>query len=128
MSVGYVYIMSNPAMPGIIKIGRTSVHPTQRASQLFQTGVPLPFNVEEWVFCPDAFMLEAALHMAFEERRVAENREFFRVSVAEAYDAMKDMHLDHLWNEFERYFAGISPEEIRERAEIRKAVHEPQGD
>jgi hypothetical protein len=45
---GWIYIMSNPAMPGIFKIGRSAKEPISgRAAELSEaTGVPLPFNVE----------------------------------------------------------------------------------
>ena len=44
--VGYVYIMTNPAMPGLVKIGSTTLLPDERARQLSSsTGVPRPFQV-----------------------------------------------------------------------------------
>ena len=46
--IGEVYVLSNPAMPGICKIGFTTRDPRVRAEELFQnsTGVPTPFHVE----------------------------------------------------------------------------------
>lgn len=43
---GYVYIISNQAMPGIFKIGFTLKDPELRAKELDSTGVPYPFIVE----------------------------------------------------------------------------------
>ena len=41
----YVYVLTNPAMPGLVKIGRTdSSDPTTRVTQLYPTGVPVPFE------------------------------------------------------------------------------------
>ena len=38
--------MSNPAMPGLLKVGFTTDTPDVRARELYTTGVPLPFKVE----------------------------------------------------------------------------------
>ena len=40
-----VYAARNPAMPGLIKIGRTDQEADARLSQLYTTGVPVPFQV-----------------------------------------------------------------------------------
>jgi hypothetical protein len=40
-----VYILTNEAMPGLVKIGRTSVDLAGRIKALYQTGVPLPFEL-----------------------------------------------------------------------------------
>lgn len=40
-----VYVLTNPAMPGIVKIGKTNREdPQVRMSELYTTGVPLPFE------------------------------------------------------------------------------------
>ena len=40
---GIVYILSNPAMPGLVKIGKTN-NLQNRLNSLFSTGVPIPFR------------------------------------------------------------------------------------
>lgn len=80
--LGIVYVLSNPAMPGIVKIGRSDQKDLkQRLRSLFNTSVPLPFKVEFacYVEKADTKNLEAALHSAFADKRVHEKREFFRV-------------------------------------------------
>ena len=38
-----VYALNNPAMPGIVKIGKTDRdNPMVRMNELYSTGVPLP--------------------------------------------------------------------------------------
>jgi len=44
MKQGYVYILTNPSMPGLVKIGRSKNGGRKRASDLYQTGVPTPFR------------------------------------------------------------------------------------
>lgn len=61
MSKGYVYVLSNPCMPGIVKIGKTTRSVEDRANELYQTGVPEPFKVEEFFHSPDCHELEASL-------------------------------------------------------------------
>lgn len=84
MSKGYVYILSNEHMPGLVKIGRTTRLAQQRADELYQTGVPGPFRVEYDVFSPNCEELEAFVHSALTENRVSMVREFFAVSRQEA--------------------------------------------
>jgi hypothetical protein len=43
--VDIVYILTNEAMPGLIKIGCTNVELASRIKQLYTTGVPLPFEL-----------------------------------------------------------------------------------
>ena len=46
---GYVYILSNSGMPGLLKIGRTTRSVGDRVAELNSaTGVPAPFAVEAW--------------------------------------------------------------------------------
>lgn len=79
MSKGYVYILKNASMPGLLKIGKTTRSVQQRASELWQTGVPTPFEVVEEAFSPDCSELERIMHDAFAGQRVSASREFFAV-------------------------------------------------
>ena len=42
---GFVYILTNECMPGLVKIGSTQQDPVERARTLSNTSVPFPFNV-----------------------------------------------------------------------------------
>lgn len=44
--VGFVYVLSNGATPGIVKVGMTTKLVEDHAKQLQKTGVPLPFDAE----------------------------------------------------------------------------------
>jgi hypothetical protein len=84
---GYVYVMINPAFPGLVKIGRTINAPNERAMALSTTGVPDKFAEAHSVLAKDCIVLEAKLHEYFADRRYADNREFFKISVEEAIKA-----------------------------------------
>ena len=75
----FVYVLSNPSMPGIYKIGRTE-NLEARLSSLFSTGVPTPFVVEFCAKVKDHAAVESALHVAFSPERIHLRREFFRTT------------------------------------------------
>lgn len=77
---GYVYFLSNPAMPGLLKIGQTMDTPELRLRQLNTTGVPLPFILEACFLVSDPVALEKSIHYALIDHRTTQNREFFQIS------------------------------------------------
>lgn len=86
---GYVYIISNIGAFGenVYKIGMTRrLEPMDRINELGDASVPFNFDVHALIFADDAPGLEAALHTAFESKKVNKingRREFFRVSLDE---------------------------------------------
>ena len=52
---GWVYVLTNPAMPGVVKIDLTTKTPKAHAVELTAaTGVPMPFKVEWRYRCTGA--------------------------------------------------------------------------
>lgn len=86
---GYVYIISNIGSFGkdVYKIGMTRrLEPMERVYELGDASVPFNFDVHAMIFTDDAPKLEAALHRAFEDRKlnmVNTRREFFNVTLDE---------------------------------------------
>lgn len=77
-TAGYVYILTNEAMPGYIKIGLTQRDEVaDRIRQLDNTSMPLPFELHYAAKVPDCRKLERTLHFVFGEKRARLNREFF---------------------------------------------------
>lgn len=74
-----VYILTNEAMPGYIKIGRTGTSVEQRMRELDKTSIPLPFQCYYAARVADDQKLERTLHAAFGDHRVRTSREFFRL-------------------------------------------------
>jgi hypothetical protein len=86
---GQVYALTNPAMPGLIKIGFTDGDVYARARELSRsTGVPEPFEVLRAVTCTNPRLVEAKLHELFSEYRVV-GREFFRISQTQVINAFR---------------------------------------
>jgi hypothetical protein len=81
MEQGWVYVLVNPSLPGLVKVGRTTRLPSTRVAELSQaTGVATPFIlVFEQAFV-DCIAAERDIHAALDRcgMRVARNREFFR--------------------------------------------------
>ena len=78
MSVGYMYILSNPAMPGLLKIGFTNRDVKERVGELTAaTGVPKPFEIEYYCLTRDVEQIESTVHRHFASKRVP-GKEFFR--------------------------------------------------
>ncbi|MXY03830.1 MAG: GIY-YIG nuclease family protein [Acidimicrobiales bacterium] len=86
-----MYVATNPAMPGLVKIGVTERDdPQERIQQLFATNVPLPFDLEyaAAVDLPPR-QVERALHTAFAPQRVHAGREFYRIDPEQAIAVLR---------------------------------------
>ena len=83
----WVYVLTNPTMPGLCKIGFTKNKPSERVKQINAgTGVAMDFVVE-WAFpCFNAHDVELQVHHYLQENgfRVNNKKEFFNISVDEA--------------------------------------------
>lgn len=86
----WVYILSNPSIPNLYKIGYTKDTPENRAKEVSKaTGVPVQFIVE-WAFrCFDGENLEYEVHKYLDKYRENSRREFFKITLEEAKEAIK---------------------------------------
>jgi hypothetical protein len=89
MASGFVYVLSNRSMPGMVKIGKTTRDPRTRAGELFASGVPTPFIIEATIETPNIDETELSVHRLLAANRVNKKREFFHVSVPEAVNALR---------------------------------------
>jgi hypothetical protein len=95
-----VYVLTNPAMPGLVKIGRTSHDDANtRIAQLYSTGVPVPFTIEFAARVPNSDEVEKALHIAFAPNRINPKREFFRIDPEQAVAILKLLHTEDVTTE-----------------------------
>lgn len=78
-----IYVLTNEAMPGLVKIGLTTDSVESRIANLSaSTGVPLPFECHFAAEIPEGVNLEKiekTLHQLFAEHRINPRREFFKV-------------------------------------------------
>jgi hypothetical protein len=80
---GFIYIISNSAMPGLL-IGQTTRGVDERAAELnAATGVPALFVIEAWFESTDPQSDENQLHRHLTDSRL-EGRKFFRTSLENA--------------------------------------------
>ena len=78
-----IYVMTHPAMPGLVKIGRTQREIPIRVKELSRaTGVPGRYTCVGWLETEantEGKDLERALHCAFAPYRYPNSREFFQI-------------------------------------------------
>ena len=80
MTGGIVYILTNEAMPGYVKIGLTQQNDVgDRVKQLDNTSIPVPFECYFAANVADCRKVERTLHFVFGENRARRNREFFTI-------------------------------------------------
>jgi tetratricopeptide (TPR) repeat protein len=88
---GYVYVLINPSMQNLVKIGKTKRNATERAKELSSTtGVPMPFTVVYDCYFESCSDAETYIHTLLGNNgfRVSSNREFFEMSSKDAIDAV----------------------------------------
>ncbi|MBX3173720.1 MAG: GIY-YIG nuclease family protein [Gemmatimonadaceae bacterium] len=81
---GFVYVVSNPSLPGLVKIGMTTRSIPQRLAELFTTGVPTPFELDAAWPVQDPKMVETKAHEILKAQRKGNDREFFAIDPAVA--------------------------------------------
>ena len=91
---GAVYVLTNPAMPNMVKIGKTTRNVELRLADLYSTGVPLPFECEYAAKVKDVDKTEKAFHTAFSPNRVNPKREFFNIDPEQAIAVLELMAIE----------------------------------
>ena len=92
-----IYILTNEAMPGYVKIGKTNNNLEQRVRELSaSTSVPLPFTVFYACTVKNSQFVEHQLHDAFDNNRVNPRREFFQIAPERVVAALKLAEIENL--------------------------------
>lgn len=91
MASGYVYVLVNSSMLGLVKVGKTTKLPAERAEELSRaTGVATPFIVAFAQHFLDCDAAEKFVHTELQRHgmRCANNREFFRADATDVIRAV----------------------------------------
>lgn len=111
---GYVYVMSNPAMHGIVKVGFTLKEPELRAQEMSaHEGLPLKMRVEYYAYIAgSAYEVEQKTHRSL--KILSAGKEWFRCDVLKAVMAIQVASTGKLLSEKLHY---ESPGELKKRNE-----------
>jgi hypothetical protein len=114
MQLQVVYVLTNPAMPNLVKIGKTELQDVNlRLAQLYTTGVPFPFDLAYACKVPNAGEVERALHRAFAPNRINPKREYFSIEADQAIAILKLLHVEDATNEISAMSSTIPAEEVQ---------------
>jgi hypothetical protein len=95
MAPGSIYILTNPSMPGLLKIGKTTRSAAERAAELSSsTGMPAPYVVAGDWSTSDCDTAEARVHARLAGWRFNQDREFFRLPLELAINIVSEI-CDH---------------------------------
>lgn len=96
-NIEYVYILTNQALPGVLKIGVTKSTVNQRVHQLNSTGVLVPWEPKFAlpVRTGKGFKIEKQVHKYFSQHRLhaikQNDREMFQLDIFTAIDKIREV-------------------------------------
>jgi hypothetical protein len=103
-TAGFVYVLSNPLMPNILKIGSTERSVKERVSELSATtGIPVPFKVEYSFLTENPKEIEFYLHEQLGDFRVNGNREFFNISLDHVVEIINSIRVNKILDEIQSW-------------------------
>ncbi len=92
---GFVYVLTNPSFrDDWVKIGRSRREPEVRGKELYNTAVPLPYEIFATLQTVKYIEAEKMLHRTIDrisKLRIAANREFFNIAPETAYEILLDV-------------------------------------
>lgn len=87
---GYIYVLSNKGIPGILKIGYTDRSVQDRVREINSgTGVITPWYSVSYFHCKSPKHIETIIHQSLKSYRV--NKEGFNVSLKQAEEVIKQI-------------------------------------
>jgi hypothetical protein len=115
--VGRVYILTNPRMLGLVKIGFTLGTVEGRAKELDATGTPEPFDIAYQIEVRGPETLERKVHGHLSNKRVRNSREFFEIDVVDAILCIRSLASEKFDEECRSEYLEILDETVKRRAE-----------
>ncbi|MBN2126248.1 MAG: tetratricopeptide repeat protein [Deltaproteobacteria bacterium] len=88
---GFIFILSNPSLKGLLKIGYTPKPIEEMLSELnAATDLPTPFFLERSFQLSDAEGITRKLHAALEAHRISRDKDFFHMQLQEVEQALRE--------------------------------------
>jgi hypothetical protein len=92
---GIVYVLTNPAMPGFVKVGGTTRDELKRMKELYKTGVPVPFNCAYVCKVKGHYKpVEDRFKKVFKSNRPNPEREFYEIEPEQAIAFLEEYHIE----------------------------------
>jgi hypothetical protein len=92
---GYVYVLTNPSFrDDLLKIGKSKRLPEVRGRELYNTAVPLPFEIYATLQTEKYNEAEKMIHRSIDrltDLRINKSREFFNIAPETAYEILVDI-------------------------------------
>lgn len=86
---GWVYVITNKAMPGLVKVGFSLKDPDLRARELDNTGAPHPYEVAYEALVPEPRDVEQKVHANLTSCR--EGKEWFKCDAIVAIEQIRNV-------------------------------------
>lgn len=121
---GFVYILTNPAFPNYLKIGKTTRSTNERVKELSSsTGVPHEFNIVYEIRCSDCDEAEKLVHQQLEKYRISKSREFFDVNLDNAIFLINTIVFDQLTREIHALKKSVNIKVQKYREGLEKEIN-----
>ena len=92
---GYVYVLTNPSFrDDWVKIGKSKRLPEVRGRELYNTAVPLPYEVYATLYTNKYNEAEKMIHKMIDrisDLRINKSREFFNIPPEDSYEILSDI-------------------------------------
>lgn len=89
---GFIYILNNPSLEGMVKIGATTKDPNDKCRELSSNpSIPTQFNIVYYLSSINPFKVVGIVHTILDEYRVNKSRDFFKVDVAQTVNLIEDI-------------------------------------
>lgn len=120
MPEGIIYILTNEAMPGYVKVGKTSTSIAQRIRELDGTSLPFPFECYYAARVEDLDQAERLIHDAFDDNRVSRRREFFTIDPERIKSAIRMGELENVTPSEDQIVEDVQDRAALDRARTRQ--------
>jgi hypothetical protein len=86
---GYLYVLTNEALPGLVKIGYSTKDPSLRRGELSNTSIPQNFVLYYEVLIDNPFDAEQAIHRQLKAINAHSGKEFFKITADAAVNCIR---------------------------------------